>query len=207
MHMFIPWLPYRSFEFYLVLQGLPSRSFAGCRDPHMALPITPNTSHPASRTPITVSPPLPWDECYLSIFNAFEARCSTTLSSDKPQANVDTSEMIRLQDEMDGDRLCWEDLYASQFPSGLRPLVPGGIDYSDSLLSKLNPGHAEPGSALAEAQPDALVDPVAEVVKSLLPSHKLLDTRPVVTCSYDLSTVDEIHDAQDFFQELGLLYK
>ncbi|KAJ7460101.1 hypothetical protein B0H11DRAFT_2286251 [Mycena galericulata] len=76
MGLYQPWAPHNACRVEFLLQGEPEDSPDRGIDPSMSIPILPMTkeAHPSSRIPLKPSNPLPWDDCYLSVFWSFRVR-------------------------------------------------------------------------------------------------------------------------------------
>jgi len=60
----LPHRPWHRCHIEFVGQGLPTNTANPFIEPSMCVPISPNTEHPSSRSPLRPTPPFPFDNCY-----------------------------------------------------------------------------------------------------------------------------------------------
>lgn len=179
--------------------------------------------------------PFPWNDCYLSTFNMFEARVRKTMTDQDPQYEVEINESLRVEDLLyeDGDR--WKSLYKEkhngELPPHLFPLPPT-LDlpqHNTPIVKDHRPAEDENlhGDANADVEDSGSYAPlevddddaegdvsdsesesgsVGDIIAAMV-SKRPTETMPVVTVTHDLSVLDEVNDPQDFFEEVKALYK
>ncbi|KAG7089310.1 hypothetical protein E1B28_011006 [Marasmius oreades] len=125
-----PHVPYHSFLFYLVYQGL-RRLKDGRVGPEVCYPVLPNTSHPLSRSPLDPGRPLPWDNCYISEFVSFPALCPTVICETKPSSLYELTRIagVDLECSMADDCCEWRG-YSTDGQSEYRSFCSGHDDKS-----------------------------------------------------------------------------
>lgn len=154
----------------------------------MVFPIFPNTHHPtSSRAPLVPTLPLPWDDCYTAVFTIFEARVAVQITEKVGPHELSPREMARMEGLMEDDVTRREELYQVDHPGEEPPpLLPPFpiLDLEEITASTTGAPVCIPESAFV-----------------------LSETTPVITCTFDLSTVDVVNDPKDFFKEVEVLNK
>lgn len=184
----------------------------------MSVPILPNTAHPVSRPPMRPPKPLPWEDCYISIFVSFEGRVAVKVVENGSPYLLTPKERVRLDRLMSDDRKRRIKLYQVDHP-GERPppLLPPLQKDKPELSSSIISGSTSSFGGWLRTRKAQIFnkrdksDPAfdEELIQSLMLCGDVVvnETTPVITCSYDLSTVDTLNDPKDFYEEVAVLNK
>uniref|UniRef100_A0A0W0FRG2 Uncharacterized protein n=1 Tax=Moniliophthora roreri TaxID=221103 RepID=A0A0W0FRG2_MONRR len=211
-------VPYHSYLFYIVRQGLRKNEAKGITE-EMSVPILPNTSHPSSRRPMHPDKPLPWDDCYISEAFFTEARFPTVFLNEvpKPRIEVPTKEARKMERYMRQDNKEMKDF-------ARRIKTPDARDRSnrredEAVENQLDTSH---NGTREDQEPDK--DPPTnngthsehhieqnvhddanstESDHNLIEEHNAIVMRQVVlNASFDLSEVEKPNDPADLFEEI-----
>lgn len=172
----------------------------------MTIPLLPNTKHPSGRVPINVTLPLPWDDCYISIFCSVEARAPTEVAPDMPKWLLPTLEVVRVRSLLHDDRARRLQLYDLEYPGqeapGLHPSTPWP-DEDDTESDCGSDSDSDDSDSDALESEINSVQEITEEFLAAIPS----DTMPVVVTDYELGALDKPGDPKDFFKEVEYLNK
>lgn len=168
-YLYNPFIKYHTHDFYFVFQGLPTDDLAYCQEPGMSIPILPNTSHPASRPPLSPPLPLPWEDCYISVFASCQGRVAVDLVQTGSPHLLSAEDRVRLERLMSSDRKRREEIYQIDHPGERPPPL-------HKPLQTLQPGDeliisAEPGEV------DDEPDPISAVLELQIPVQCLMRKR------------------------------
>ncbi|KAJ7460107.1 hypothetical protein B0H11DRAFT_1817277, partial [Mycena galericulata] len=116
MGLYQPWAPHNACRVEFLLQGEPEDSPDRGIDPSMSIPILPMTkeAHPSSRIPLKPSNPLPWNDCYLSVFWSFRVRSKTIYSEEPVDCILPVEELLRHSKFLRADLARHEALYGAE---------------------------------------------------------------------------------------------
>ncbi|KAK7030871.1 hypothetical protein VNI00_013981 [Paramarasmius palmivorus] len=198
--LFWPDVPYYSYEFYFVHQGLKYKDELGQEvDPGMCVPVLPNTSHPSGRPPLNPVQHLPWDDCYVSPFFAIHARSRNVILDEKPPMllEVGIDDAVRLSGYVNKDR---QDLAErlQQPEQQQEHFGPNHCCCSDHESDVGSPGGDEwnpTGEMKQLAELGELIDEFDEIDAEMMELAAL-------TTSFDLNELDEVTDPAEFFEEM-----
>ncbi|KAJ3786929.1 hypothetical protein GGU10DRAFT_161026 [Lentinula aff. detonsa] len=211
---FMPWEPYHSWQFYLVFQGLREENVGQGIEPQMSVPILPNTTHPLCREPLDPGYALPWNDCYISEFIQFDARVATRVTEEEPVCCTTSEEATRIRAYFDEDIQRRREL-EPQIVAVRAITGSDGIDCSDTdSEAPWSSSFVDEYGSMEEAQyEDRESTPLRKGGES--GARIMLDemtSRPhsnlfVVEVSFDLSSTDQIHNPDNFFEEVAFLKK
>jgi len=169
----------------LVRQGLPLRRSDQYMEPHMCVPVSPTSDHPASRKPITPTRPLPWDGCYVETPRTVNVRVRGEYRPDNTAMRVedkaDIKQVITCFYEDQGRR---QDLRATAAASR-----------SDGIPTPKAPSGAMKGGKSKHFDEDAALEQKFDLEATII----------LLRASYDLVSVDAIADPEHFYEEQALL--
>lgn len=168
----------------------------------MCVPILPNTAHPTLRLPMNLTRPLPWEDCYLSIFLSFDARVAIKIVDEDPPYLLSPAERVRLEDLMSDDRGRRIELYQQDHPGEQPPPLLPPLQRFEPEEASTDPGHED--DSIQNDVRDPLTDE-EEIMAAILGDVVANETTPVVTCSYDFAGMDVLPDPKDFYKEVEVL--
>ncbi|KAK7031210.1 hypothetical protein VNI00_013626 [Paramarasmius palmivorus] len=201
-----PDVPYYSYEFYFVHQGLKYEDeLQQVIDPGMCAPILPNTSHPLGRAPLNPGQPLPWKDCYVSPFFAVDARSRNIVLDEEPPViyQVGIDDAVRFAEYVNRDRQDLAD--RSSPPEQQDQHLSGGhccccLEY-ESDDEELDRNEWNPTDQM-ERQRE-----LEEVIEEFEEKDAELMELVALKTSFDLTELDEVTDPAGFFEELKVLEK
>lgn len=217
---------YQSYEIQIVKRGMPHEVEEEFLEADMCVPIFPATTrHPLDRSPLAPSISLPWSDCYHPSFG-----CTTTIrvrqQYEEPSstAELSASEMVRHTMIMREDRSRRAGLriaYNALHPDCPRLQAPRVYYQSDSDSFEASASEFDSEEESDNNYDDDHDDPSQNLMPSdsedsdfssastedLFEMSRPVDTTIVVEVSYDLWSVKDIADPEDFFKEMAHLKK
>ncbi|KAK7467684.1 hypothetical protein VKT23_004736 [Stygiomarasmius scandens] len=195
----MPWKDYNSFHFWILWQGfdqLPSPMKCRGVQPHMLLPVLPNTFHPTSspdHLPVDPGQPLPWKDCYISGFVRLQGRCRTEWSDTEITAPYQTTlrNACRVGGQGEQDRT---DVYSPLFTQKMLMRSRKG-----SFASEIPPEDRVECGGIEEKDPDVL----SEKTIIAISGHREFQDKVVVQFSTDLSSVDTVNHPDELYKVLA----
>lgn len=206
----MPWEPYHSWPFYLVFQGLREENQGKGFEPQMSVPILPNKTHPLCREPLDPGYPLPWNSCYISDFIQFDARAATHVTEEEPVCWATPDEVARIQDYFEEDiqrrrqlqpQIAAIRIIADTETSDTESEAPWGSRDDLRSVDEESEEQEEQGES-SESRTTREDDTGIMLGEMTSRPHSSL---VVVEVSFDLSSADQIHQPEDFFQEVTSL--
>ncbi|KAJ7096599.1 hypothetical protein B0H15DRAFT_1019629 [Mycena belliarum] len=230
MGIYQPWNPHNGCMIGFLLQGRPKSIPSKSLESSMSIPIAPMTigDHPSSRSPLNPSNPLPWNDCYLSTFWSAKVLSPTLMTETPIACKLARDEMRQLSrflmaDVRRHDILSAESSSASRSadlgdaekePGAPNPASSAEYDTaqppSSGLRATIPPLAEDRGMLFSSPIGKPAIDDETESVKELIDYifSKPASEMPItVNFTNDLSTVKELNDPADYFNELKALVR
>ncbi|KAJ7096618.1 hypothetical protein B0H15DRAFT_946092 [Mycena belliarum] len=222
MGIYQPWNPHNGCMIGFLLQGRPKSIPSKFIESSMSIPIAPMTirDHPSSRSPLNPSNPLPWNDCYLSTFWSAKVLSPTLMTETPIACKLASDEKCQLDRFLEAD-LERHDILAAALPSSScsadsgdaakEPGAPNPAEHTahspSSDLRAMVPAEGR-GMLFSSPTDRPAVDDETESVKELIDyifSNPASEMSITVNFTNDLSTVKELNDPADYFNELKAL--
>lgn len=229
----LPW-PDREFhqiEFSPLQQGLSRSTKTRDVEPHMCVPVWPNTEHPHNRRPLRTTKPLPWPNCYHPTYPTFMLRVDNTIIdySDATEADGDDAIYVTLTASDDMERI--HQLHTAKVAGVPAPelVLPSNDHHSDEedeaddeefseeCWSDFGSEYSSPGDGndkedgdgqeITEAEIEIL-QCLAQAAFEIRDSHPEKDSRliPIIRVSPNLAEVgEELPDFHEIYGEFEVL--
>jgi len=164
----------------------------------MLFPVLPNTYHPTScpdHPPVSLSQPLPWNDCYMSGFVRLEVRSHTEWSDTEISAPYQTTRMDAFGISGQGE----QDVLDVHGPF-LNKKLPV-CSKESSFVSELPSGDVD----VFECKKVVVEDPdiLPQSLVFALSGHHELEDKVIVQCSADLSGVDTVNHPDELYKLLA----